>query len=74
MGPYTFESYGGKLGVNAIISTVAGKKYFVSVANLVPYRGPAPIPNSQPPLDDDASMEEISRSDFLPPPGVTILE
>lgn len=44
LGPYTFESYGGKLGVNATIISALGKRYFVSAANLLPFRGSPTIP------------------------------
>jgi hypothetical protein len=64
LGPYTFESYGGKLGVNATIINALGKRYFVSAANLMPFRGAPSTP--QVGLGEDNSLGEISDEDEFP--------
>jgi hypothetical protein len=58
LGPYTFESYGGKLGVNATIINAMGKRYFVSIANLLPFKGAPSTP--QVGMNEDDSLGQLS--------------
>jgi hypothetical protein len=71
LGPYIFESYGGKLGVNATITNALGKRYFVSAANLLPFRGTPSTPQVQP--DEDDSLGELLDESDAPPPGAIVL-
>lgn len=38
MGPYKFVAYKGRLGVVAVLETLAGKRFESSVANIAPLR------------------------------------